>query len=73
MEFEDESDSVAEELIAKGHMDFEDKKIQVKSFKEYKRRFRRISTNILNIVDTFDTLLQPPARDSPQNILNALR
>lgn len=74
MEFEDESDSVAatEELIAKGQMDFEDKRIQVKSLKEYKRRFRRISANILNVVDTFDTLLQPPAQDSPQNILNVL-
>lgn len=74
MEFEDESDSVAvtEELIAKGRMDFEDKRIQVKSLKEYKRRFRRISANILNVVDTFDTLLQPPAQDSPQNILNVL-
>lgn len=70
VEFED--DSVAEELTTKGKIDFEDKKLEIKSYKQYKRRFRHISANVLNIVDTIDALSQAPAPDSPNNILNVL-
>lgn len=38
--------SVADELISKGYIEIEDKRLQIKSFNEYKRRFRRMTVYV---------------------------
>lgn len=72
IEFENEDASVAEQLIAKGYLEIEDKKVQVISYTEFKRRFRHISATVLEVTPSIDPLLQPSEPDSPTNILNAL-
>lgn len=70
IEFED--DSVSDELISKGYMEFEDNKCEVKSYEEYKRQSKRVSATVLKLDCAQGALLQPPKQDSSKHILNVL-
>ncbi|XP_031637709.1 uncharacterized protein LOC116350112 [Contarinia nasturtii] len=73
VEFEEEYNSVAENLLSKGYMEIEDKKYRVKSYNDYIQDSKQVFTTILKLDDTEDDpLLQPPDQDSPKHILNVL-
>lgn len=73
VEFEEEYNSVAENLLSKGYMEIEDKKYRVKSYNDYIQDSKQVSTTTIRLNDTEDDqLLHPPDQDSPKHILNVL-
>lgn len=72
IEFDAENESAANELISKGYIIIDDKRLHVSSFEEYKRRFRHAWAKVLEPTDIVDLLLQTPEQNSPMHILNKL-
>lgn len=72
IEFDAENVSAANELISKGYIIIDDKRLHVSSFEEYKRRFRHAWAKVLEPTNIVDLLLQTPEQNSPMHILNKL-
>lgn len=72
IEFDEKDALVSEELVSRGYTEIEDKRLQLISYKDYKRRCGQVSAKVLGPLRIVKELLKPPDQDSPMNILNAL-